>query len=58
MSKPGDSPQFVVTLRVMPAEGDPSGIRRLRAFLKTALRRWGLRCVACREVSQVVEDKP
>ena len=36
--------QYTVTLRPDRDLTDPAGIRRLRAFLKVALRRWGLRC--------------
>jgi len=36
--------QYTVTLRPDRDLTDPDGIRRLRAFLKVALRRWGLRC--------------
>jgi len=47
MTKP-PKPTFVVTLVALPHWGDyqsdDMGYRRLRAFLKCALRAWGLKC--------------
>jgi hypothetical protein len=40
-------PTFTLTLRAEPGTGDP--ILALRALLKIALRRFGLRCVAAHE---------
>ena len=44
---------FVLRLRAEPHLTDP--IRSLRALLKAALRRYGLRCV---EISEVREGRP
>jgi hypothetical protein len=51
MVKP-ELPQFEIVLQVKPQQDDPTGERRLRAFLKAALRRWGLRCLAVRKVAK------
>ena len=37
--------EFDLRIRAMPDESDPDAIRRLRAWLKSGLRRFGLRCV-------------
>lgn len=39
-----DRPTYILRLRPEPDSTDPDGIRRLRAFLKAALRSYGLRC--------------
>lgn len=44
--KPKEPPTFVVTLT---ARQGSSGIHELRAFLKLALRRFGLKCVSVEE---------
>jgi hypothetical protein len=44
-----DKPKFVVELVAEPPAA--SAVRRLRRFLKAALRCYGLRCVDLREVS-------
>ena len=49
MSK-NSQPVFEVVLRVKPDASDPTGVRRLRAFLKSALRRWRMRCVTVRRL--------
>jgi hypothetical protein len=41
-------PVFVLRLRAEPGVANP--VLALRALLKTALRRFGLRCVSCVEV--------
>lgn len=42
-------PEFIVRLRCLPVDhGDQDGIRRLRAFLKCAIRSWRIQCVALR----------
>lgn len=38
-------PTYHLVLRPEPDKSDPRGIRRLRAFLKAALRGYRLRCV-------------
>ncbi len=42
-------PLYTITIRAEPGV-DP--VRALRAFLKTALRRFGLRCVAIAEADE------
>jgi hypothetical protein len=37
---------FLVTLRADGSKDDEEATRRLRAFLKAALRQWGLRCTS------------
>ena len=44
-TKATSRPSYAVVFRPEPDPSDPDGIRRLRAFLKNAKRRWGLRCV-------------
>jgi len=41
-----ERPVYVLTVRPTPDATDPQGIRRLRAMLKSMLRRFGLRCVS------------
>ena len=43
--------EYLIRLRVPPGESDAAGVRRLRAFLKSALRRFQLRCVTCEPAS-------
>ena len=50
-----EMPSYVVTLKPLPDPGDPGGTRRLRAVLKTLLRRYWLRCVA---VTPSVPESP
>jgi hypothetical protein len=45
--RPKARPVFVLRLRPEPGVIDPA--RALRALLKTALRRFGLRCMSCVE---------
>lgn len=45
--------RFAITLEVLP--GRVPGITRLRAFLKMALRAFGLRCIECRPVENARE---
>ena len=40
---------FALVLRALPGVDGP---RALRGFLKTALRRFGLRCVDAREITE------
>lgn len=55
-------PAYELTLVVDPRHGygsDPEGIRRLRAFLKQAVRAWGLRCTAIKPASpDALEGNP
>jgi hypothetical protein len=44
---PGTDRRFILTLRPTPQCADP--IKALRALLKAALRRHGLRAIACEE---------
>ena len=37
------NPRFVITLEILPRPGGAPAINRLRAFLKAALRQWGIR---------------
>lgn len=42
-------PRYIVTIRPEPGV---DGVSALRAFLKVALRRFGMRCVALSEVNE------
>jgi hypothetical protein len=37
--------EWVITLRADPRDDEGAAHRALRAFLKCALRSWGLRCI-------------
>lgn len=53
-------PEYDVRLRVLPVDhGDENGIRRLRAFLKCAIRSWRLQCVRITEATKpATEARP
>lgn len=42
---------YELTIRPLPEDGDPDGIRRLRWALKTLLRAYRLRTIRIREVA-------
>jgi hypothetical protein len=42
---------YRVTLRPLPDESDPKGVRRLRLALKVLLRRFGLKCTSVEEMT-------
>lgn len=48
----GGCPAFCLILRPLPDASDPDGIRRLRGFLKSALRQWRLRCVRAERTTE------
>lgn len=43
-------PVFRIELRADDAKSADEGYRQLRAFLKCALRQWGLRCTSAEQV--------
>lgn len=42
----GGESSYLLTVRPLPDDSDPGGIRRLRRLLKAMVRSYGLRCVA------------
>ncbi|MFN0017722.1 MAG: hypothetical protein ACKVP0_05635 [Pirellulaceae bacterium] len=52
-------PEYDVRLRVLPDDSiDGDGYRRLRAFLKAAIRSWRLQCVRITEAKPQTEAQP
>lgn len=53
---PKPTTEYTVRLRPLADGGDPEGTRRLRAFLKTALRSFRLRCTGVKRDGKATED--
>lgn len=49
MSTPRDKTRYHLVFRPEAGNWETSPLLRLRALLKVALRRFGLRCTVCRE---------
>jgi hypothetical protein len=41
--------RFTITLSAPATDTHEASVRRMRSFLKSALRAYGLKCVACRQ---------
>lgn len=47
--------RFTLTLSAPSTDTPDAAVRRLRSFLKSALRGFGLNCVACRQIGPDAE---
>lgn len=53
------NPAFDIRLEALPSHGGEAGtFRRLRAFLKSAVRSWGLRCTSIRPAAEPETAEP
>ncbi len=50
--------EYDLRLRFATSADDPAGLRRLRAFLKAALRSYGIRCVRIQPASVTPSTTP
>ena len=51
--------RYAILVEILPDKsGSSDGMTRLRKFLKSALRCWGIKCISIREPADTLTFKP